>query len=303
MKEMADKPKKLFAKHIVRKLFLEDWAIKLTALVITLGLWFGVTGLSTPTTKRLTVPLIPSISNNAEITNSLIQDVDIVISGDKRRLDQINKADLSASLDLTDVAPGDRVVSLSPENVYVALPQGIKLLEVQPSRIAVHLEAVEEKEIEVKAVTTGVPAAGYEVYSTSVLPPKIRVRGPASIMKMLDYVQTDTIDVTGRKDGFTQNQLAVTSPNPKAAVLNTVVDVVLSIGEKRIERPFTAPVTGLPGKTATFTIFGPRTPLQKIKPDEFKVEMVLNDGGEEVPHVILPSALQDLAEVRKLTVK
>ena len=39
--------------------------MKLIALVITLGLWLGVTGLSTPTTKRFTVPLIPSISNNA----------------------------------------------------------------------------------------------------------------------------------------------------------------------------------------------------------------------------------------------
>ena len=277
--------------------------MKLTALLITFGLWFGVTGLSTPTTKRFTVQLIPNLSNNAQITNTLIQDVDIVVSGDKRKIDQINKSDLSASLDLTDVAPGDRVVSLTPDNVYVPLPQGVKLVEIAPTRIAVNLEAVEEKEIEVKTITTGAPAAGYEIYSTSSLPPKIRVRGPASIIKILDYVQTDPIDVAGRKEAFTANQIAVTSPNPKAAVLNTVVDVAFIIGEKRIERAFSMPVSGLPGKTATFTVFGPRTPLQKIKADEIKVEMMLNLDGEEVPHVTLPPALQDLAEVRKLTVK
>ena len=66
-------PRKIFLRHIVRKIFFEDWALKLTALVITLGLWFGVTGLSKPTTKRLTVPLVPSIQNNTEITNSPIQ--------------------------------------------------------------------------------------------------------------------------------------------------------------------------------------------------------------------------------------
>jgi len=300
---MADKPKKLFARHIVRKIFLEDWAMKLTALLITFGLWFGVTGLSTPTTKRFTVPLVPNISNNAEITNTLIQDVDIVVSGDKRKIDQLNKSDLAATLDLTDVAPGDRVVSLTPDNVSVPLPQGIKLVEIAPSRIAVNLEAVEEKEIEVKVVTTGSPAPGCEIYSTSSLPPKIKVRGPASIIKILDYVQTDSIDVTGRKEAFTANQIAVTSPNPKAAVLNTVVDVAFSIGEKRIERSFTVPVTGLPGKTATFTVFGPRTPLQKMKAEDLKVEMMLNLDGEEAPHVILPSGLQNLAEVRKLVVK
>lgn len=300
---MADKPKKLFAKHIIRKIFLEDWAMKLTALLITFGLWFGVTGLSTPTTKRFTVQLIPNISNNAQITNTLIQDVDIVVSGDKRKIDQINKSDLSASLDLTDVAPGDRVVSLTPDNVYVPLPQGIKLVEIAPTRIAVNLEAVEEKEIEVKVVTTGAPAAGYEVYNTSAAPPKIRVRGPASIVKILDYVQTDAIDIAGRKDAFTANQIAVSSPNPKAAVLNTVVDVAFSIGEKRIERTFTVPLTGVPGKTATFTVFGPRTLLQKIKADEIKVEMALNLDGDEAPQVTLPPALQDVAEVKKLVVK
>src|SRR6478752_8738348 len=89
----------LFFKHIIRKIFLEDWAMKLLALVITLGLWLGVTGLSTPTTKRFTVPLVPNISNSAEITSALIQEVDIVVSGDKRKVDQINRTDLSATLD------------------------------------------------------------------------------------------------------------------------------------------------------------------------------------------------------------
>ncbi len=287
--------RKLFAKHILRKLFLEDWALKLLALVITFALWFGVTGLSTPTTKRITVPLNFNISNNAEITNSPIQEVDIVISGDKRKIDQINKADLIASLDLTDVASGDRVVSLTPENVYVQLPQGIKLTEVAPGRIAVSLEVVEEKDIEVKTITIGVTANGFEVYNTTVLPSKIRVRGPASVVKILEYVQTDKVELTGKKDDFTAKQVAVTSSNPKVSVLNTVVDVFVRIGETRIERTFSTPVNG---KIATFTIYGPKTLITKAKADAFKVEMT-----SDTPQLILPPELQDLAEIRKLAIK
>lgn len=289
----------LWAKHVIRKIFLEDWGLKLLALVITLGLWFGVTGLSTPTTKRFTVPLNPSISNNAEITNTLMPEVDIVVSGDKRKIDQINKNELSATLDLTDAAPGERVVSLTPENVYVALPQGIKLIEVQPSRIPVKLEAVEEKEVEVKVQTKGNPADGYEVYSTSALPPKIRVRGPASFTKKLDFVETDKIDLSGKKDEFTAKQIPVSVANPNAAVLDTVVDVYFRIGEKRIERQFSLPVSGSLGKTASFTIYGPRTLLSKARVDAFKVE-ASNDG---TPQVVVPAELQDLVEVRKLSVK
>ncbi len=289
----------LWAKHIIRKLFLEDWGLKLLALAITLALWFGVTGLSAPTTKRFSIPLNPSTSNNAEITNTLIPEVDIVVSGYKRNLDQINKNDLAATLDLTDVAPGERVVSLSPETVYVALPQGIKLIEVQPSRIPVRLEAVEEKEVEVKVQTKGNPADGYEVYTTVSLPPKIRVRGPASFTKKLDFVETDKIDLSGRKDEFTAKQIPVSVANPNAAVLDTVVDVYFRIGEKRVERQFSLPVSGSPGKTASFTIYGPRTLLSKTRTDAFKVEMS-NDG---TPQVVVPAELQDLIEIRNLTVK
>lgn len=291
---------KLFAKHVIRKIFLEDWGLKLTSLVITLGLWFGVTGLSTPTVQRFNVALAPRISNNAEITNALPPEVDIVLTGDKRKLEQLNNSDLTATLDLTDVAPGDRVVSLTPENVYVNLPQGIKLTEIQPGRIAVNLEAVEEKELEVRAETKGAPAAGFEVYASVVSPPRVKVRGPASVIRTLDSVETAKIDLAGKKSDFTAQQIAVNVQNAKATVFNTVVDVFFRIGERRVERAFTIPVTGLDGKTASFVIYAPRTLLSQTKLDDFKVEMVLNDKGEEVPQVTLPTELKDLAEVRRL---
>src|SRR3982751_1063972 len=95
----------LWTKHLVRKVFLEDWALKVIALVITLGLWFGVTGLSTPTTKRLTIPLSLNVSSNAMITNTPQDEVDIEISGDKRKVEQLNRTELTAYIDLTDFQP------------------------------------------------------------------------------------------------------------------------------------------------------------------------------------------------------
>ncbi len=296
---MADK---FLLKQILRKVFLEDWALKLLALVITFALWLGVTGLSTPATKRLTVPLNLNISSNAQVTNVPQRDVQIEINGDKRKIEQIRSSDLIAFLDLTEMKPGDWVVSLSPDTVFVPLPQGVKLADVVPGRIAVNIEAVEEREVEVRADTTGSPAPGFEVYSTSALPPKIKVRGPASVMKSLDIVRTDKIDISGKRSEFTARQIAVVSPDPKTAVLNTVVDVFFRIGERRSERAFSVPVANDAGKTASFVIYAPRTLLAKMRADDFKVEMFLNDKGEEEPQVVLPPELQDLAEVRRLKV-
>ena len=301
MTDRQREPKTLFFKHIVRKIFLEDWALKLTALVITLALWFGVTGLSTPTKERLTVPLNPTISTDAVIMNAIRQDVDILISGDKRKLDQINRSDLSAGLDLTAVGPGDWVIALSPDTVSVALPPGVKLVNVQPGNMAVKLEAVEEKDIEVKVLTESEPAAGFEIYSTSILPQKIRVRGPASVMQTLDDVLTDKIDLTGKKEDFTSKQIPVNVSNAKAAVLNTVVDVFFHIGEKRVERAFTLPIPGAPGNTISFVVYGPRSALARIKADAIKVGWANgNMVGYQDPEINLPSELQGVAEIRKI---
>ena len=287
---------------------MEDWMLKLTALVITFALWFGVTGLSTPTTKRFSIPLMPSIATNVEIVNTPREEVDIVVSGDKRRVDQISRSDLVATLDLRDIAPGDWVISLSPENVAVTLPQGVKLVEVQPNSIPINLEVVEEKNVDVKVVLSGNLAPGYEVYSANALPAKIRVRGPASFVRSLESVETDPVDVAGRDRDFTARQVPVGVANPKASVLDTVVDVIFRVGERRIERTFSIPMSGFPlpiagieGKTAFFTIYGPRTAVQAAIESDFRIEPSSADGGQ--PQVVLPPELENIAEVRKLAIR
>jgi len=299
----VEKSKGPFVRQIARKIFLEDWPLKLLALVITLALWLGVTGLSTPGTRRYSgVPLNLNVSSSAQITNSPQQDVEIEVTGEKSRIEQINRAELTASLDLAELPPGERVVALSPKNVFVSLPQGVTVTDVVPRRIAVNLEAVEEKEIEVKVDTRGTLPAGFEIYNVNVVPARISVRGPASIVRMLEYVQTAPIDVAGKKEDFNGRQIEVTSPNPQAVVLNTFVDVFFRIGEKRVERLFSVPVTGEPETTATFILFGPRSFLQKRRSDEFRVDSYLDGEGQVKPRLTLPADLQDKVEVIDLKV-
>jgi YbbR domain-containing protein len=298
----SGKETKLFAKHILRKVFLEDWALKLTALGITLALWLGVTGLSTPATRRITVPLYLYVASNAQVVNQPPQEVEVELSGDKRKVEQLNRSDLVASVDLSDTASGERVVSLSPQNVYMELPQGVKLTDIAPSRIAVTIEKVEEREVEVRVETTGTPAAGYEVYSTTALPPRIRVRGPESIVRMVEYVRTEKISIAGKTDDVTVRQVPVAASDPKAAVLNTFVDVVYRIGERRVDRPVTVPMPGVAGKTVSFILYGPRSVVNRIAAADIRVEMSLNSDGEETPSVTLPEDVRNSVEVRRVRV-
>lgn len=292
---MAEKPNKLFVRHIVRKIFLEDWAMKLVALVITFGLWFGVTVVSRgkESSDRFTVPLNFRLLDNAEVTNAPVQEVEIRVRGLDERIEQIRRNDLVAYVDLSELAPGESVLTLTPESVSVPLPEGVKVFDLQPSRIAVTIETIIEKEISVKAVTDGTPETGFELYGEpTTLPQKVRVRGPASLVNAINQLLTDKIPLAGRREDFTARQIPVTVANNKVTIFNTVVDVFVRIGEKRVERQISIPIPGSPGKTATAILFGPKSALAKVKPADVKVEMVKNDNGDDVPRFELPPEIE-----------
>jgi len=290
----------LFIKHIVRKVFFEDWLIKLVALGVTFALWLGVTGLSTPTTTRLTgIPLSLRFSSDAEVTNSPITEIDVIISGDNRKIAQINKNDLVASVDLTGIQPGERLVPLTPDTVLLDLPLGVRLEEVTPNRMVVRLEGVEVKEVPIKVETTGKLPDGFEVYSQTAVPARVRVRGPQSYTKTLAQILTERIDLSDKREDFIARQTPLSVENHNAALLDSVVDVIFKIGEKRIERTLSVPVPDASGKRVSVVLYGGRKILGDLKPTDISVEIVKNEAGVDIPQVTLPAALQDVVEIRR----
>lgn len=296
--------RKFSIRRLFRRVFLDDWLIKAVAVVITFALWLGVTGLRDPIDVRLnSIPMTLRFSNEIEVVNSPIQEVNIVVTGDNRKIKQINKNELIVLVDLTDVKAGDQRIQLTPENVSVELPPGVKLMEIQPNDISIKLENVVEREITVKADTQGSVAEGFEIYNVAVLPDKVRVRGPESFINSLDFVSTEKIDVENRSENFTARQVDLNVVTPKTTLIDTVVDVVFNIGEKRIERLFIVPVqTEAQKRTATVILFGAHTILDALKPENLQVELVKTESGENSFRLDLPSEIQGKVEIRKFKV-
>lgn len=307
-----NEPQQLFIKRLLRRIFIEDWLMKLVALIITLALWLGVSGSRAPITTRLNnVVLQPRISNSLEITNSPVTEVALVLTGDRRKIDQIRPENLIVSFDLTSVPAGDRIVQLTPENVNVELPTGVRIDEIQPNKIAVKLETVSEREIPVKAEIEGSVGENFEIYSETVTPAKVRVRGPSSYIKSLEFVPTESINLENRESDFAARQVPLNLSNPKATVLDTAADVFFRIGEKRVERLFVVPIStesdaetvnSNAGRKATAVLFAARSIIENIRPENLRVEIIKTETGEDSPQLILPVELQGQVEVRKLKI-
>ena len=264
-----------------------------------------MSGLRATTTSRLrNITLNLQIPNDIEVTNAPVQEVDIVVSGDKHKIESLNPRDLVVSLDLTDVPAGEKLVQLAPENVTLTLPTGIKLEEIQPNKIAVKLENVEERDVPVQAETVGSVADGFEVYSRTVLPAKIRVRGPASYVRSLNSISTDKINLDNRQEDFTAKQVPVNVMNPNANALDTVADVILRIGEKRVEKSFIIPVKeDKTEKKANVVLYGARSVIETVRPENLRVELVKSDSGEQSLRLDLPAEIQGQIEIRKLKIQ
>lgn len=288
-------------RRLLKRIFLDDWLIKCVAMVITVALWLGVTGLRAPTTERLrNIALRPRVSDQIEVTSISAQEVDLLVTGDRRKIEQIKQDGLLVFLDLTDVQSGDRSVQLTPENVAVELPIGVRLEELQPNKIAVKLERVEEKAIAIKVETEGAVADNFEIYSQTISPPTVLVRGPESVIRSLDFILTEKIGLESQQTDFTVLRVPLNIINPEVKSLDTtVVDVAFHVGEKRVERMFIVPVQS-EKKRATVILFGGRSLIESLKAEGLRVENIKNEAGENTLKLNLPPEMQDKIEIRKL---
>ena len=306
---LSTKPNRLFFKHILRKIFLEDWGLKLSALVITFALWFGVSYSNKKGEARMQADVLFRPADNATLTEATLdtlarQEWSVKVSGDDRSIAELinGRAKIPITVDLTNQEPGDLVVQLTPESVTPSLPKGVKLDDIQPSRVAVSLDTIEEKELPVSAEITGQPAAGFEVYNTAVTPARVGLSGPKSYIDTLASVPTETRDITGAKQDMTFRQLSTSLPKTKTTVFKfSGIDVVVRIGEKRVEKAFA--LTTASGKRVTVALYGPGSLLAKTKPADLKVEIVKSATGEDQPRVTLPDILNESVEIRSVKIR
>ncbi len=282
------------AEKLLRRIFVEDWSLKLLSLAIAVVLWLLVTGQNQPVTAHVNVQLNFIRPPALEISNDPPRTVDVMLTGSRNKLDALTSLDLVATVDISDQRAGERVLRLA-DKAQIALPQGIKVDGYQPSAIPIRLEEIVERQITVEPKLEGKPENGFEVYSVYPNKGSVAVRGPTSRVNALQKASTESIWLTGRKESFTASNLALDVPDPKVDLLEPMVNVAVEIGEQRIEKTFSgvAVTTAQDGKvqpaTTSITLLGVSSFLDSLKPEELKV--VLHGEGLE-PRLELPDPVK-----------
>ena len=278
---------------LLRRIFIEDWSLKLLSLAIAIVLWMLVTGQNQPVTAHLNVQLNFIRPQSLEISNDPPRTVDVMLTGSRNKLDELTSLDLVATVDITDQRAGERVLRLA-DKAQIALPQGIKVDGYQPSAIPIRLEDIVERQVTIEPKLEGQPANGFEVYSTSSNKGSVNVRGPASHVNALQKVLTESIWLAGHKESFTASNVAIDVPDPKVDLLEPVVNVDVEIGERRVEKTFSGVSVSTTdgGKvqpaTTTVTVLGVASLVNSLKPEEVKIVL----DKDLKPQLEVPDALK-----------
>jgi YbbR domain-containing protein len=291
---------------LLRRIFIEDWSLKLLSLAIAIVLWLLVTGQNQPVTAHVNVQLNFIRPQSLEISNDPPRTVDVMLTGSRNKLDDLTSLDLVATVDISDQRAGERVLRLA-DKAQIPLPQGVKVDGFQPSAVPVRLEAIIERQVVIEPKVEGKPADGFELYSVRPNKGSVMVRGPESRVLALQKVTTESIWLGGRKESFTAANVAIDVPDPKVDLLEPIVSVDVELGERRIEKIFSGvAVTSTDGErvqpaSVSATLLGPASLIQSLKTEELKVVFDGTNTRLELPPALNGKVVLKLLQPGKFT--
>jgi len=180
------------AKLLLYTMFTKNVSLKITAVVITLLLWFIVT-------SSRTVEMVKKVPINFITAQDLVvgvdtpRDADVRLTGPSAFMRKAMERPNVMNVDLRDKKPGFYVYKLNENQIN--LPLGVKVIGLYPSDISVRIEPLKSKNVKVVPSFVGDLPQGYKIKATSVEPSSIEVRGPESVVSKMEDVYTEMVDL------------------------------------------------------------------------------------------------------------
>ncbi len=184
--------------------------IKLLSLLLAAIMWIVIINLDDPIITRTYQNITVEIMNEAAIA-SIGQVYDVVdgrtvavtVKGKRSVVDKIKAGDLRASVDLSNISSFNKVEITASCEKYA-----YENLEIttKPKLMQITLEEKGEKQVNVKVVTTGTPAAGYTVGIAEAKPVMLAISGAESIVARIEEARV-SVDVSGETETFTKRGL------------------------------------------------------------------------------------------------
>lgn len=189
----------------MKEKIFNNFSLKIVSAVFAVILWTVIVNIYDPNTSYTFSNITVQLVNTQSLTekNYTFEVVDggkisVTVSGPKSVVTDLKTSDIAATADLSKVTAFTDYVDIQVQVVKDG--QVLNNVEAVPRTSALKL-SIENRDTNTYAVnvnTTGTPANGYAVASTTTSPTYIKVTGPTSLVEGVASVGVD-VDVSGAK--------------------------------------------------------------------------------------------------------
>lgn len=298
------------------KLFDSYWALRITALVLALLLFFyaksqestGQTSALEPQIDIITdVPLEAYYDKENLIVSGLPETVDVTIEGPMQIVMRTKLAkDFTVFVDLNTLLIGEHSVQIQSENLSEKLN-----VSFDPEVLDIVIEEKVTEEVKVEPeLNSQLIAEGYELLGMSAEPNTVLVTGAKSVIDSISYVKATINGEDEIKESFTKESTVKVLDNNlnklDVVIEPATVDVAVEVRPYSRKIPVVLKQTGEPvdglavdqltAQTKTVEVFGPKSIIDSLTRIEVEFDLSeLEESGTYEVDIPLPKGAFNLS--------
>ncbi len=204
--------RKLKTDHVIQRLF-HNWPAKILSLVVALILlvFHDITRLEE---RYVNAPLQIEQHHALVPASQWPRQVRVRLRGERDDIARVLDEDLDVVLDLQRFArEGLVMVPVEVRRSGSALEASTLEITVEPQAVELTLEERLVKSVEVLPRTSGFVPAGYQLIRSVMTPSAVEIEGPRSVVEPISTVFSEDVDISSRREDFTE-RIRLVSPSP-----------------------------------------------------------------------------------------
>ncbi len=173
-----------------------DLKLKILSLLLAIVVWFHAVT-EKVYISHASLQIEYKLPPKTYIINSPPKECELLVRGKGKMLILFNLHKHRVTVDLSKYRPGKRVVKVPIPNY-----REVEIVSCMPQKVAVELDKMATKKVNVIPVVVGAPAEGYSVAEVRVDPPKVKLIGPSKLIRNIKNVLTQDVDIDGTIQSF-----------------------------------------------------------------------------------------------------
>lgn len=227
------------------RLVAENFWLKMVSLLVAIGFYASLHS-TTSAQRTLQLPIVadmPGPDAKRVLVSELPQTISVSVEGPRQQLD-----DLAAHLDpvTLDLRKGEDGVVRFDARTITGLPRNTRVTRILPDSLAVRWENLVSRAVTVQVPLAGHLQNGLEMRGEpEVQPREVMAMGPETLVKGIQLVRTEPLEVSALLEGRSVLSLPLAHPPGKVQFDRPNVDVTVEVTRKRISREFLAKVEAI----------------------------------------------------------